>query len=39
LQASDYSPADELEPLCLRADKIFSQWAYEGILGYRFPEE
>ena len=39
LQAWDYSPADELEQHCLRADKIYSQWAYEGILGYRFPEE
>jgi choline-sulfatase len=36
LQAWDYSPADELEQHCLRADKIYS---YEGILGYRFPEE
>jgi hypothetical protein len=22
-----------------RADKIYSQWAYQDILGYRLPEE
>ncbi len=35
----DYTPEDELERQCLRADKIYSRWAYEGILGYHFPEE
>jgi len=34
----DFSPVDELEQHCLRADKIYSQWAYQDILGYRFPK-
>jgi hypothetical protein len=24
---------------CLRADKAYSQWAYQDIPGYRLPEE
>jgi hypothetical protein len=39
LQDWDYSPGDELEQHCLRAKKIYSSCAYEGVLGYRFPEE
>ncbi|MCP4876234.1 MAG: choline-sulfatase [Gammaproteobacteria bacterium] len=39
LQDWDFTPVDELEQHCLRADKVYSQWAYQGILGYRFPEE
>ncbi len=35
----DYVPADELKKHCLRADKIYSKWAYEDIVGYRFPHE
>ena len=35
----DFTAADELEAHCLRADKVYSKWAYEGILGYRFPED
>ena len=38
-QSWDFVPGDELEQHCLRADKIYSQWAYQGILGYRFPED
>jgi hypothetical protein len=25
--------ADELEQHCLRVDRVYSKWAYEGILG------
>jgi choline-sulfatase len=35
----DYKPQDELEQHCLRADKVYSQWAYQNIVDYRFPEE
>jgi choline-sulfatase len=35
----DYHPRDELEQHCLRADKIYSNWAYQDIVDYRFPEE
>ena len=35
----DYKTADELERHCLRADKVYSKWAYQDILDYRFPEE
>jgi choline-sulfatase len=35
----DFAATDELEQYCLRADKVYSKWAYEGILGYRFPED
>jgi len=35
----DYRTDDELERHCLRADKVYSQWAYQNILDYRFPEE
>ena len=35
----DYHPADELEQHCLRADKVYSNWAYQDIVDYRFPEE
>lgn len=35
----DFAAADELAHHCLRADRVYSNWAYEGILGYRFPEE
>jgi choline-sulfatase len=38
-QAWDYRPVDELERHCLRADQVYSQWAYQNILDYRFPEE
>ena len=39
LQGWDFTPEDELEQHCLRADKVYSKWAYQGILGYRFPEK
>jgi choline-sulfatase len=39
LQDWDYRAADELEQHCLRADKVYSQWAYQDIVDYRFPEE
>ena len=39
LQDWDYRTADELEKHCLRADRVYSQWAYQDILDYRFPEE
>ncbi len=29
----DFKPSDELEQHCLRADKIYNQWAYENVLG------
>jgi hypothetical protein len=35
----DYKPNDELEQHCLRADKVYSKWAYQDIVDYRFPEE
>ena len=35
----DYHASDALAPFCLRSDKIYSQWAYEGMLDYRYPEE
>jgi choline-sulfatase len=35
----DFTPVDEQEQHCLRADKIYSQWAYQDILGYRFPQK
>ncbi len=35
----DFSAADELKQHCLRADKVYSQWAYQDILGYRIPGE
>ncbi|MDH3390135.1 MAG: hypothetical protein OEN02_19785, partial [Gammaproteobacteria bacterium] len=35
----DFTATDELEAHCLRADKVYSKWACEGILGYRFPED
>ena len=35
----DFAAADELESHCLRADRVYSKWAYEGMLGYRFPED
>ena len=35
----DFTPADELEQHCLRADKVYSQWAYQDILGYRVPQK
>jgi hypothetical protein len=35
----DFTPTDELERHCLRAGKVYSQWAYQDILGYRIPEE
>ena len=35
----DYHPADELEQHCLRADKVYSKWAYQDIVDYRFPKE
>ena len=35
----DFTPTDELEQHCLRADKVYSQWAYQDILCYRVPEE
>ena len=39
LHGWDYSPEDALEQHCLRADKVYSQWAYQDILDYRFPED
>ncbi len=39
LHGWDFAAADELEQHCLRADRIYSKWAYEGVLGYRLPEE
>jgi hypothetical protein len=35
----DFHPTDELEQHCLRADKVYSMWAYQDIVDYRFPEE
>jgi choline-sulfatase len=35
----DFTPADELEQHCLRADKVYSKWAYQDILGYRVPQK
>ncbi|TNF86206.1 MAG: choline-sulfatase [Gammaproteobacteria bacterium] len=35
----DFAASDELEQHCLRSDRVYSNWAYEDILGYRFPEE
>ena len=35
----DYSPADALEQHCLRADKVYSRWAYQDIVDYHFPED
>jgi choline-sulfatase len=35
----DYKPTDELEQHCLRADKVYSKWAYQDIVDYHFPEE
>jgi choline-sulfatase len=35
----DYKPKDELEQHCLRADKVYSNWAYQDIVDYHFPEE
>ena len=35
----DYKPEDELEQHCLRADRIYSKWAYQGMVDYRFPED
>jgi choline-sulfatase len=35
----DYHPTDELEQHCLRADKVYSKWAYQDIVDYRLPEE
>ena len=35
----DYRPNDELEQHCLRADKVYSKWAYQDIIDYHFPEE
>lgn len=35
----DFTPSDELEQHCLRADKVYSQWAYQGILGDHVAEE
>lgn len=39
LQDWDFAAADELEQHCLRADRVYSKWAYEGVLGYHFPED
>ncbi len=39
LQDWDFRAADELEQHCLRADKVYSKWAYQDIVDYRFPEE
>jgi choline-sulfatase len=39
LQDWEYRTADELERHCLRADKVYSQWAYQNTLDYRFPQE
>ena len=36
--AWEFSPDDELERHCLRADRIYNDWAYGGTLGLRVPE-
>ena len=33
----DYKPADQASDHCLRADKVYSKWAYQNILGFRRP--
>ena len=35
----EFRPDDELERHCLRADRIYSQWAYGGLVGFHVPEE
>ncbi len=35
----DFTAADELEQHCLRADRIYGEWAYQGIVGFRAPED
>ena len=35
----DFNPPDELEQHRQRADKVYSQWAYQDILGYRVPQK
>ena len=37
--AWEFQPADELEQHCLRADRVYSNWAYEGLVGFQVPEE
>ena len=32
-------PANELEQHCLRADKVYSHWAYQDILGHRVAQK
>ncbi|MFT5221515.1 MAG: choline-sulfatase [Planctomycetota bacterium] len=34
----DFIALDQNEGHCLRADKVYSEWAYQGILGFRVPE-
>ena len=31
--------ADQVSDHCLRADKVYSRWPYQNILGYRIPQE
>ena len=33
----EFRPDDEVERHCLRADRIYSQWAYDGLVGYHVP--
>ena len=35
----EFHPEDELEQHCLRSDKVYSQWAYQDMIDYRFPKE
>lgn len=35
----EYIPTDELERHCLRADRVYSQWAYDDVLGYHVPDK
>ena len=35
----EYRPPDELEQHCLCTNKVYSKWAYQDIVDYRFPEE
>ena len=35
----EFAPEDELEQHCLRADRIYSKWAYDDILGFQVPKK
>ena len=34
----DFIALDQNEEHCLRADKVYSEWAYQGIIGFKVPE-